>query len=50
MLSPLDIARVVCAAAKTRAPLMNCMRSLANHAAFGAGLFIAAALLDWMSR
>jgi hypothetical protein len=37
------------AAAKTPAPLMNCVRSLANHVAFGAGLFIAAALLQWVS-
>jgi hypothetical protein len=34
------------AAAKTPAPLLNCMRSLANHAVFGAGLFIAAAFLE----
>jgi hypothetical protein len=37
------------AAAKTPAPLMNCMRSLANHIAFGAGLVIVAALLQRVS-
>lgn len=32
-------------AAKTPAPLKNCLRNLANHAVFGAGLFLAAAAL-----
>lgn len=32
------------ASANTPAPLMNCMRSLVNHAVFGAGLFVAAAM------
>ena len=35
------------AAAKTPAPLRNCMRSLANHTVFGAGLFLAATALGW---
>ena len=38
------------AAAKTPAPLGNCLRSLANHAVFGIGLYLAAALLAWASR
>jgi hypothetical protein len=38
------------AAAKTPAPLMNCLRSLANHVAFGAGLFLAATMLAAVSR
>lgn len=32
-------------AAKTRAPMKNGLRSLANHAVFGVGLFLAAAVL-----
>ena len=35
------------AAAKTAAPLKNCLRSLANHTVFGAGLYLAAAVLAW---
>jgi hypothetical protein len=31
------------ASSKTPTPLKHCLRSLANHAAFGAGLFLAAA-------
>jgi hypothetical protein len=38
------------AAAKTPAPRMNSLRSLANHVAFGAGLFLAARLLAWLPR
>lgn len=34
-------------AARTPAPLANCLRNLANHAVFGAGLFLAAAVLAW---
>lgn len=33
------------ASTKTPAPLTNCVRSLANHAVFGAGLYLAAAVL-----
>jgi hypothetical protein len=29
-------------ASKTASPLRNCLRSLANHAVFGAGLYLAA--------
>lgn len=32
-------------ASKTPAPLANCLRNLANHAVFGTGLFLAAAVL-----
>lgn len=32
-------------ASKTPAPLGNCLRNLANHAVFGAGLYLAAAVL-----
>jgi hypothetical protein len=32
------------ASSKTRAPLANCMRSLANHTVFGVGLYLAARL------
>ncbi len=34
------------AASKTPTPLKNCLRSLANHAVFGTGLYLAAAALD----
>jgi hypothetical protein len=37
------------AAAKTPAPLKTCLRSLANHAAFGTGLYVAAAMLEWLT-
>jgi len=33
------------AASKTATPLKNCLRSLTNHAVFGAGLYLAARLL-----
>lgn len=33
------------AAARTAAPLKNCLRSLANHAVFGSGLYLSAFLL-----
>jgi hypothetical protein len=36
------------AAARTPTPFTNCLRSLANHAVFGAGLFLAATVLDWL--
>lgn len=38
------------AATKTPAPLKNCLRSLANHAVFGTGLYLAAAALDWARK
>lgn len=37
------------AAAKTPAPVKSCVRSLANHAAFGVGLFVAAVALQRVS-
>ena len=33
------------ASSRTRAPLRNCLRSVANHAVFGVGLYAAAAVL-----
>lgn len=36
-------------ASKTPTPLKNCLRSLANHAVFGAGLYLAAAALAWVA-
>lgn len=38
------------AAAKTPAPLRNCLRSLANHGVFGLGLFLSASVVAWISR
>ena len=35
------------AAMKTATPLRNCLRSLANHAVFGLGLFLSAVALAW---
>ncbi|MDO9095994.1 MAG: DUF2938 domain-containing protein [Rubrivivax sp.] len=37
-------------ASKTPAPLTNCLRNLANHAAFGTGLYLAAAVLTWVIK
>ncbi|WP_137821450.1 DUF2938 domain-containing protein [Pseudomonas sp. D(2018)] len=37
-------------ASKTPIPMKNCLRSLANHSVFGLGLFLAAALVDWVVR
>jgi hypothetical protein len=38
------------AASKTPAPLQNCLRSLANHAVFGGGLYLAALLLNSLTN
>ena len=35
------------ASSKTTAPLQNCVRSLANHAVFGLGLYLSAAFVAW---
>lgn len=35
------------AASRTPAPLKNCLRSVANHAVFGCGLYAAAVALAW---
>ena len=37
------------AASKTPAPLRNCARSVANHAVFGAGLYLSAVLIAWIA-
>lgn len=37
-------------ASKTPAPLKNCLRNLTNHAVFGAGLYLAAAVLTWATK
>jgi Protein of unknown function (DUF2938) len=34
------------ASSRTAAPLTNCLRSLANHTVFGAGLYVAAATIQ----
>jgi uncharacterized oligopeptide transporter (OPT) family protein len=38
------------AASKTPTPLKNCLRSLANHAVFGTGLYLTAFCIQWISR
>lgn len=38
------------AATKTSAPLKNALRSLANHAVFGSGLYVAAAFIAAVTR
>lgn len=38
------------AASRTPAPVRNCLRSLANHSVFGAGLYLSATALEWVSR
>lgn len=38
------------AAANTPAPAKNRLRSLANHAVFGSGLYLAATFIAWISR
>jgi hypothetical protein len=35
------------AGSRTPSPIRNCLRSLANHTVFGAGLFLAATLVNW---
>lgn len=37
------------AASKTKAPVANSLRSVVSHAVFGAGLYLTAAVLAWMS-
>jgi hypothetical protein len=37
-------------ASKTPTPLKNCLRSLTNHSVFGLGLFLAALLIDLITR
>lgn len=38
------------AASRTPTPWKNCLRSLANHAVFGVGLYLCAGLIAWLSR
>jgi hypothetical protein len=38
------------AGSRTAAPLRNVLRSVANHAVFGAGLYLAAVALAWADR
>jgi len=38
------------ASSRTAVPARNCARSLANHTVFGAGLYIAAVSIEWISR
>ena len=38
------------ASSKTAAPLKNSFRSLVNHTVFGAGLYLAAASIEWLAR
>jgi hypothetical protein len=38
------------ASCKTPAPLKNCLRSIANHTVFGAGLYWSALVIAWISR
>lgn len=38
------------AASKTPTPLKNCLKSLANHAVFGLGLYVSAVLLPLVAR
>lgn len=37
------------ASRRTPTPLKNCLRSLANHAVFGLGLYLSAAALVWLA-
>lgn len=38
------------AASRTSAPLANSLRSVANHAVFGLGLYLAAVAIAWLAR
>lgn len=38
------------ASSRTPTPTRNCVRSVANHAVFGLGLYAAAASIEWISR
>lgn len=38
------------ASSRTPAPLKNILRSLANHAVFGTGLYLSAVAIEWISR
>jgi hypothetical protein len=38
------------ASSRTPTPARNCLRSLATHTVFGAGLYLAATAVEWISR
>jgi Protein of unknown function (DUF2938) len=38
------------ASSKTPTPLLNCLRSLTNHAVFGTGMYLSAAAVAWATR
>jgi hypothetical protein len=38
------------ASSRTPTPARNCLRSLANHTVFGAGLYLAAMAIEWITR
>ncbi len=38
------------ASSRTPTPAKNCLRSLANHTVFGAGLYLSAVAIEWISR
>ncbi|MGE4239192.1 DUF2938 domain-containing protein [Ramlibacter sp.] len=38
------------ASSRTPTPLANSLRSVVNHTVFGAGLYLAAACIEWISR
>jgi Protein of unknown function (DUF2938) len=38
------------ASSRTPAPARNCLRSLANHTVFGAGLYLAAVIIEGVAR
>lgn len=37
------------ASSRTRTPALNCLKSVANHIVFGAGLYLAAAAIAWIA-
>ncbi len=38
------------ASSRTPTPVKNCLRSLVNHAVFGAGLYLSAVVIEWIVR
>jgi len=38
------------ASSRTPTPVKNCLRSLVNHAVFGAGLYLSAVAIEWSTR
>lgn len=37
------------ASSRTPTPVLNCLKSLANHVVFGAGLYLAATTIEWIA-